>query len=144
MLELEQELIDVRHQIDHLEQRLACDGNITRVLFDSESVVFDVGRTKRTVQPQQRRALEARDKGCVWPGCNRTAKWCAAHHLVHWAHGGTTDLKNLVLLCHRHHTMLHEHHWQIVRTEDNRMLTIPPPMRFMNPWMRGPGQPQIA
>ena len=125
-------------------QRLACDSNITRVLFDSESVVFDIGRNKRTVQPQQRRALEARDRGCVWPGCNRTSRWCAAHHLVHWAHGGKTDLENLVLLCHRHHVKVHEHGWQIARTGDRRILTIPPPIRFNNPWRRGPDQPQVA
>jgi hypothetical protein len=34
-----------------------------------------------------------------------------AHHLVHWADGGPTDLDNLVLLCHAHHTLLHEGGW---------------------------------
>ena len=121
-------------------QRLACDSGITRVLFDQDSAVIDVGRRKRTVEPHQRRALIARDGGCVWPGCSRAAKWCAAHHIVHWARGGKTNLDNLVLLCHRHHVMVHEHGWQVVRVEGGRMLKIPPPIRFNKPWSRGPDE----
>ena len=124
-------------------RRLACDSGITRVLFDKESAVVEVGRAKRTVTPHQRRAVEARDGGCVWPRCSRAARWCAAHHVVHWARGGRTNLDNLVLLCHRHHVMVHEHGWQLVRTDDGRALTIPPPIRFASPWTRGPG-PQVA
>ena len=118
-------------------RRLACDSAITRVLFDSDSVVLDVGRAKRTVEGPTRRALEARDGGCVWPGCDRRAKWCAAHHVVHWIKGGRTDLENLVLLCHRHHTLVHEGGWRIAATEEGRWLAAPPPTEF-SPWVRGP------
>ena len=45
---------------------------------------------------------------------------------VHWIRGGPTDLPNLVLLCYRHHWMAHEGDWQIVRTDDGQILTIPP------------------
>jgi hypothetical protein len=31
-----------------------------------------------------------------------------AHHITHWADGGETKLDNLVLLCRRHHRMVHE------------------------------------
>ncbi|HEY8755920.1 MAG TPA: HNH endonuclease signature motif containing protein [Candidatus Dormibacteraeota bacterium] len=43
-----------------------------------------------------RAALNFRDKGCRWPGCDRPASWTAAHHVIHWAQGGRTDLDNLV------------------------------------------------
>jgi hypothetical protein len=118
-------------------ERLACDCSIARVLLDSDSMVIDVGRSKRVVSEPARRALVARDGSCRWPGCDRPASWAAAHHVVHWIHGGTTDLDNLVLLCRRHHWMVHEGEWQIVRGDDGRMLTIPPTVTF-GPPARGP------
>ena len=118
-------------------ERLACDSGIARILLDSESAIIDVGRSKRAVSEPARRALTARDGHCRWPGCDRPASWSAAHHVVHWVHGGTTDLDNLILLCHRHHWMVHEGNWQIVRGDDGHMLTIPPTVTFGAP-ARGP------
>jgi len=88
-------------------EQLACDCSITRVLLDSQSQVIDVGRARRVPSLPVRRALDARDRGCKWPGCDRPAKWCASHHLKHWTKDGSTDVDNLVLLCHRHHTLVH-------------------------------------
>jgi hypothetical protein len=118
-------------------ERLACDSSIARVLLNSESLVIDVGRSKRVVSEPGRRALAARDGHCRWPDCDRPASRSAAHHVVHWIHGGSTDLENLILLCHRHHWMVHEGNWQIVRTDNGRMLTIPPLVTFGSP-ARGP------
>jgi len=118
-------------------ERLACDSSIARILLNSESTVIDVGRSKRVVSEPMRRALGVRDGHCRWPGCERPASWSAAHHVVHWIHGGTTDLDNLILLCHRHHRMVHEGSWQIVRGDDGRILTIPPTVTF-GPPARGP------
>src|SRR3982075_3758633 len=99
-------------------ERLACDSSIARILLDAESTVIDVGRSKRVVSEPARRALTARDGHCRWPECDRPASRSAAHHVVHWIRGGTTDLDNLILLCHRHHWMVHEGRWQIVRGDD--------------------------
>jgi hypothetical protein len=118
-------------------ERLACDSSIARVLLNSESLVIDVGRSKRVVSEPGRRALAARDGHCRWTECDRPASRSAAHHLVHWIHGGTSDLDNLVLLCHRHHWMVHEGGWQLIRSDDGRMLTIPPTFAF-GPPSRGP------
>src|ERR1700674_3903856 len=118
-------------------ERLACDSSIARVLLNSESLVIDVGRSKRVVSEPGRRALTARDGHCIWTECDRPASRSAAHHLVHWTHGGTSDLNNLVLLCHRHHWMVHEGGWQIVRGDDGRIVTIPPMVTF-GPPSRGP------
>jgi hypothetical protein len=111
-------------------ERLACDSSIARVLLNSESLVIDVGRSKRVVSEPGRRALTARDGHCKWRECDRPASRSAAHHLVHWIHGGTSDLDNLILLCHRHHWMVHEGGWQLIRSDDGRMLTIPPTVTF--------------
>ena len=118
-------------------ERLACDSSIARVLLNTESLVIDVGRSKRVVSEPGRRALTARDGHCRWTDCDRPAARSAAHHLVHWIHGGTSDLDNLVLLCHRHHWMVHEGGWQIVRGEDGKIVTIPPTVTF-GPPSRGP------
>jgi hypothetical protein len=111
-------------------ERLACDCSVTRILLGSDSSVIDVGRARRVISGPQRKALAVRDRGCIWPGCDRPASWTSGHHLAHWIRGGPTDLPNLVLLCYRHHWMVHEGDWQIVRTDDGRILTIPPTMTF--------------
>ncbi|MGP8162099.1 MAG: DUF222 domain-containing protein [Candidatus Dormibacteria bacterium] len=66
-------------------RRLGCDASVARVVFDSDSAVLDVGRARRVPAAATRRALKARDGGCVWPSCDRPASWSQAHHLTHWA-----------------------------------------------------------
>ncbi len=107
-------------------ERIACDCAVTRIILGSDSTVIDVGRAKRTISGPQRKALKVRDCGCTWPGCDRPVSMTEGHHLVHWIHNGPGDLPNLTLLCYRHHWTVHEGGWQIVRTDDGRMLTIPP------------------
>jgi hypothetical protein len=118
-------------------ERLACDCSVTRILLDADSMVIDVGRAKRRPSAPTHKALKARDQGCVWPGCDRPASWTSAHHLVHWSRGGPTDLSNLALLCYRHHMLVHEGGWQIVRADDGHMLTVPPATPFQR-LARGP------
>jgi Domain of unknown function (DUF222)/HNH endonuclease len=118
-------------------ERLACDCSVTRVLLDSDSMVIDVGRARRVISGSQRKALKVRDRGCVWPGCDRPASWTSGHHLVHWIHGGPTNLPNLALLCYRHHTMVHEGGWQTIRSDDGHILTVPPITEFQR-LARGP------
>jgi len=108
-------------------ERLACDCAVTRIILGSDSTVIDVGRARRTVSGPQRKALKVRDGGCTWPGCDRPVSMTEGHHIVHWVQNGPGDLPNLTLLCYRHHWMVHEGGWQIVRTADSRVLTIPPP-----------------
>ena len=111
-------------------ERIACDCAVTRIVLGSDSTVIDVGRAKRTISGPQRKALKVRDGGCTWPGCDRPVSMTEGHHLIHWIHNGPGDLPNLTLLCYRHHWMVHEGGWQIVRTDDGRMLTIPPQTGF--------------
>jgi hypothetical protein len=117
-------------------ERLACDCSVTRILLGADSMVIDVGRAKRVISAPQRKALNARDGGCTWPGCDRPASWTSGHHLHHWARGGPGDLPNLTLLCYRHHWNVHEGNWQLVRGDDGRILTVPPTLTLGLP--RGP------
>jgi hypothetical protein len=111
-------------------QRLACDASIARIVFGPGSVILDAGRARRVVSSATRRALHARDGHCQWPGCERPASATAAHHLVHWVAGGATDLPNLILLCHRHHWMVHEGGWRLARGGDGRLCAIPPTLEY--------------
>lgn len=89
-------------------RRLACDAGVSRIIVGPDSEPLDVGRRTRTIPPAIRRALVVRDGGCRFPWCDRPASWCDAHHIRHWVDGGPTCLSNLVLLCRRHHRLLHE------------------------------------
>ncbi len=87
-------------------RRLACDSAL-RPLVHGPAGELTAGRKTRAVSTQLRRALRARDgTGCAFPGC--TCRGRDAHHVVAWANGGATVLGNLVSLCKRHHTFLHE------------------------------------
>jgi len=90
-------------------RRLACDAKIEWVL-ESGGRSVGIGRRGRIVPGAIGRLLRHRDRHCRFPGCERTM-WLNAHHLSHWARGGTTDLGNLILLCHSHHRLLHEGGW---------------------------------
>ncbi len=90
-----------------------------------------MGRRKRTITPTQWVALCARDVGCVFPGCTRPAQFCDAHHIVHWADGGPTDLDNMALLCGAHHDAVHHRGWDIFMGLDRHPRLRPP--AWINP-----------
>src|SRR5882757_73164 len=94
-------------------RRLACDASIIPMVLGSRSEPLDVGRATRTIPPAIRRAVTARDIGCVHPGCDTAAAWCDIHHVTHWADGGPTALHNLTLLCAKHHWTIHHTDWEI-------------------------------
>jgi hypothetical protein len=100
-------------------RRLCCDAAVVWMKRAKNGAVLDAGRRTRTVSPALRRALEVRDVGCRFPGCG--GAYTDAHHIVHWADGGETCLKNLVLLCWRHHRLVHEGGFTVVMEMGDRM-----------------------
>ncbi|MFL5513646.1 MAG: DUF222 domain-containing protein, partial [Gemmatimonadales bacterium] len=62
---------------------LACDGTVSRVFIGPEGQPLDLGRTHRVVPPHLRRAVEQRDRHCVFAGCEAPSYWCDVHHLLH-------------------------------------------------------------
>ncbi|MFL6144408.1 MAG: DUF222 domain-containing protein [Labedaea sp.] len=106
-------------------RRIACDAGIIPVVLNGTSGPLDVGREKRCITHDQRVALIARDKGCAFPHCDRAPRWCDGHHITHWAHGGSTNLNNLVMLCRRHHRLVHHSEWA-VRITNGHPEFLPP------------------
>ena len=88
-------------------RRLACDASVLPVVLGAAGEVLDQGRAVRLFTTAQTRRLWLRDGGCTFPGCSVPAQWADAHHLVHWADFGVTDVGNAALLCGRHHTVVH-------------------------------------
>lgn len=87
--------------------RLTCDAAISRLVMSADSQPLDIGRSTRTVPEPMRRAVIARDRHCRFPGNRHPARWCDAHHIVHWIDEGRTEVDNLILLCRHHHTLIH-------------------------------------
>lgn len=108
-------------------RRMACDAKMIPVVLGSQGEVLDLGRQARTVSLAQRRALNLRDGGCIFPSCTRPPRWCQAHHIVEWAHGGVTELANLTLLCTEHHRLIHHSEWQVHTGTDQLPYCTPPP-----------------
>lgn len=92
-------------------RRIACDSQVTRIVFGPDSQVLDVGRTQRTITGQLRKAVIARDKHCVLGQCAQPPSRCEVHHAIrHWADGGETSVTNAALLCWYHHDLVDTQH----------------------------------
>jgi hypothetical protein len=98
-------------------RRLACDCSVVTIIEDAQGQPLDVGRKTRSIPPALRRALNSRDRGCVFPGCTHQ-RYVDGHHLQHWAEGGATRLSNLASLCRFHHRQVHEGGVTIQRLDD--------------------------
>ncbi len=92
-------------------RRLLCDGRLQTVV-NHGGRALGIGRVSRTAPGWILRQLRHRDRGCTFPGCE--LRWFLhAHHVRHWIEGGLTELDNLVLVCGRHHKLVHEHGWRV-------------------------------
>ena len=95
---------------------LCCGAQVGAIRW-RDGLPLGVGRTARTEPPGLRRALEARDRRCRWPGCEALAAWATAHHIRPWSKGGATTLADLALFCHlHHHHFIHTLGWTITGT----------------------------
>jgi hypothetical protein len=110
-------------------RRLACDASRVVLRHDAEGRITEVGARTRTIPPALRRALQARDRGCRFPGCG--VRVGQGHHLRHWAAGGPTTLSNLALLCRLHHRTVHEEGYRVAREADGTLRFYRPDGRLI-------------
>jgi hypothetical protein len=106
-------------------RRLACDASVTRVVMAGPAEPLEIGRRTPVISAALRRAVVIRDKACRFPRCLRPQAWCDAHHIRHWADGGTTSLSNLLLLCRPHHRLLHEGGFGVETIDDRAVFRRP-------------------
>lgn len=108
-------------------KRLCCDAHAVVITEDQDGEPLSIGRKTRIVPKAIQRALRARDNDCcTFPGCGNT-RFLHSHHVEHWSNGGETSLDNLMLLCTKHHSLVHEggfciekdfqDHWYFVRPD---------------------------
>jgi hypothetical protein len=100
-------------------RRIGCDAQRVVLVEDGHGEPLSVGRKTRIVPKTIKRALWARDGGCRFPGCGRK-RFVDAHHIEHWSAGGETSLANLLLLCGKHHTLVHEGGFRIEKDYRDR------------------------
>jgi hypothetical protein len=85
--------------------------------------LFDMGRAQREVDLRLRQFLSAVDgERCRFPGCRNT-RHLQAHHVLWWSRGGATDLANLILVCGRHHRLIHDEQYTLTLDPD-RTLSV--------------------
>ncbi|MGN9909194.1 DUF222 domain-containing protein [Phytohabitans sp. LJ34] len=107
-------------------RQLACDAQLIPAVPGGDGQVLDVGRRRRLFTGRIRSALELRDRGCAFPGCDRPPRWCDGHHIRPWADGWPTSLDNGVLLCGYHHRIIHRGHWTVRLSGEGLPEFIPP------------------
>ncbi len=116
-------------------QRLCCEATVALAAIDDQGHAMAVGREFRTATRAQRRALQAMYATCAHPHCRVAADRCRVHHIRFWRNGGRTDLDNLIVVCERHHHMVHEGGWHLTMTADRRCTWVQPDGKV---WHEGP------
>ena len=114
-------------------RRLACDAEILPAILGGPSEILDLGRSQRLVTPALRQALNLRDGGCTFPGCEAPLGVCHAHHTPPWWAGGLTDLNHTALLCPHHHNLVEPsrtgppgQRWELRIADDGLPEVLPP------------------
>ena len=107
-------------------KRLCCDSHAVVITEDDKGEPLSIGRKSRIVPTAMQRALRARDNNCcTFPGCHNR-RFLHNHHVQHWSNSGETNLDNLMLLCTRHHTLVHEGGFRIEKDFQDRWTFLRP------------------
>ncbi|HUG85413.1 MAG TPA: HNH endonuclease, partial [Euzebya sp.] len=101
--------------------RPACDATLIPLIVNGNHVPAAVGDAQSPITLHHRRAAAAADQGCRFPGCDAPAAWTDLHHVLWREHGGLTELANLVSLCRRCHTSVHQRGWQLTLHHDRTL-----------------------
>ncbi|HJX78396.1 HNH endonuclease signature motif containing protein [Glutamicibacter sp.] len=110
---------------------LMCNAGIYPVVLNGKSQPLDIGRSKRLFPPHMRRALAARDRGCIYPGCHMPAGRCEADHVDPWEQGGETRVDRGALLCPMHHHARHAGLFSLIVADGKPPAVLLP--KFLDP-----------
>jgi hypothetical protein len=119
--------------------RLLCAGGYQKIVIGPYGEVLHLGEKERFFTPAQRRAIAARDGGCVIPGCTIPAYWCEVHHVIPWRRSGPTNIDNGVLLCFHHHATIETSGWDIRMVGGVPLVKAPPWLDATGAYRPAPG-----
>ncbi len=129
--------VDQQRVEPEVVQRLCCDAKIQTALTKGGTELA-LGSEQRIVPRSLRRLLLRRDHGmCQFPGCESEHR-LHAHHIIHWAKGGPTELDNLISVCDFHHHKLHEGKWNVRATRNGFVFFDPDGQEHAVPILRLP------
>lgn len=107
-------------------KRLCCDSHAVVITENENGDPLSIGRKTRIVPKTIERAVRARDHHCcTFPGCTNR-RFLDCHHVEHWSNGGETSVDNLLLLCTKHHTLVHEGGFRIGKDFNDRWFFMKP------------------
>jgi hypothetical protein len=112
---------DQRHMSPAHADALLCDCVIHKILRDAADAPVGFGRSRYSIPRKLFRQVAARDGGCRFTGCNRKVAHTEGHHIVYWRNMGRTEYWNIVLLCSRHHHLVHQQHLQLRLLPDGEL-----------------------
>ncbi len=115
-------------------EQLVCTGGIQKVVIGKNGRIFKLGSAERCFTAPQRRAITARDGGCLIPGCSVPAGWCEVHHVIPAAASGPTHPDNGVLLCWFHHRTIDTSGWAIRMRAGAPEVQAPPWLDHTRRW----------
>jgi hypothetical protein len=118
-------------------KQLICTGGYQKILFGERGEVLYLGDKERFFTANQRKAITARDGGCIIPGCPIAAHWCEVHHVIPWQKHGSTDVDNGVLLCWYHHHSIDTSGWRIRMIRGKPQVAAPPWAGTTTTWIPG-------
>ncbi len=120
--------VNVRGPLPRISARLtdglAADADVRAVVFDgARPLAVSDKLTATSIPTKTRIAVQARDRGCRFPGSQDPPGHSDVHHLVHREHGGDHHPDNLALLSRRHHSLVHHHGWTLTLEPDTGAVT---------------------
>ncbi|HEX9695157.1 MAG TPA: DUF222 domain-containing protein [Actinomycetota bacterium] len=118
-------------------QTLLCDADVLPIIFDNGQPIA-IGHPTSPIPRRIRRAIEARDQGCRFPGCHAPLDWTDLHHIIHRINGGRSAPENLISLCRRCHRRIHDHGWKITINPGGNIIFTRRGRRYESPPPTGP------
>ena len=114
-----------RFPMDDITRR-GLNGTVFFHLMDEKARTVEVCTDQRFANKKQTAIITARDRGCVFPGCDAPPGWCDVNHVVPHARGGKTDINNMCCLCSFHHHLMDRSDWEVFMLTDGRPAWRPP------------------
>jgi Domain of unknown function (DUF222) len=110
-----------------MAQQLSADAGLRRMLTDPiTGSTLDLGLRCYRPGAALRRLVEARDRCCRFPGCQRPATHGDIDHRVDWLTGGPTSRWNLHALCRKHHNLKTSGAWAVTLHPDGSETWVSP------------------